>query len=82
MAGGSFRKRLPDGSIVISSYLDPGEVEAEEPVYHSGQSPHNGSGGTNGQPRFTGTGAPGVITGAVVGDVYLDLLTGKLYKMT
>lgn len=43
MSGGSFRKRLPDGTIVISSYLDPGETEVEEPVYHPGQSGnHNG----------------------------------------
>jgi hypothetical protein len=48
-----------------------------------GGGPGGGGSGTPGQPRFTGQGPPPVyIPGAVLGDLYLNTLTGDLYKLT
>lgn len=41
-----------------------------------------GTKGKDGQIRYTGHGAPGVILGAEAGDTYLDLLTGEIYKLS
>ena len=41
-----------------------------------------GAKGKDGQIRYTGHGAPGVILGAEPGDTYLDLLTGEIYKLS
>ena len=41
-----------------------------------------GAAGKDGQIRYTGHGAPGVILGAEPGDTYLNLLTGEIYKLT
>lgn len=38
--------------------------------------------GPSGQPRYTGSGAPGLIIGAAPGDKYLDLASGKIYQLT
>lgn len=41
-----------------------------------------GTPGKDGQIRYTGHGAPGVIVGANPNDTYLDLDTGDIYKLT
>lgn len=41
----------------------------------------SGAKGKDGQIRFTGTGAPGVILGAEPGDTYLDTMTGNIYTL-
>ena len=41
-----------------------------------------GTNGTNGTKWFTGTGAPGTIAGATIGDKYLDTSDGTVYELT
>jgi hypothetical protein len=41
----------------------------------------SGPPGPAGQPRWEGTGPPGVIVGASPGDLYLDRTTGDLYRL-
>ena len=41
----------------------------------------SGLGGTAGQPRFSGVGAPGTVVGANPNDLYLDTSTGDLYRL-
>ena len=40
-----------------------------------------GTNGTNGTRWFTGSGAPGVVSGAVAGDIYLDSTDGTYYVL-
>ena len=43
--------------------------------------PPGPAGGPAGQPRYTGTGPPGLIIGAEPGDEYLDNSTGIIYQL-
>lgn len=43
--------------------------------------PTGPSGGAPGQPRFTGTGPPGLILGAEPMDEYLDISSGDIYRL-
>src|SRR5215472_11303343 len=38
--------------------------------------------GTRGSLWYTGTGAPGTITGSLPGDMYLDTATGDIYQLS
>lgn len=40
-----------------------------------------GATGTRGSRWYTGTGAPGTIAGAIVGDMYLDTTDGMVYQL-
>lgn len=52
------------------------------PVGTQGPQGPQGEAGRDGQIRYTGHGAPGVILGAQPGDTYLDTLTGVIYKLS
>lgn len=41
-----------------------------------------GSPGTRGSQWYTGTGAPGTISGAIAGDKYLDVSNGDVYTLS
>lgn len=41
-----------------------------------------GSTGARGSKWFTGSGAPGTVTGSAVGDFYLDIVDGTVYELT
>ena len=41
-----------------------------------------GTAGASGSRWFTGTGAPGAVSGAVVGDLYLDTASGNVYALS
>lgn len=47
----------------------------------SGPAGPSGSTGVSGEPRWTGHGPPGIIAGSSLGDIYLDVDTGKLYEL-
>ena len=55
-----------------SGWVDIGPIAIQGPA---------GVPGKDGQIRYTGHGAPGVIVGAEPGDTYLDLLSGEIYKL-
>lgn len=38
--------------------------------------------GQRGVTWFTGTGAPGTVSGALAGDLYLDVSTGDIYTFS
>ena len=56
-----------------AAWIDIGPIAIQGPA---------GRDGKDGQIRFTGHGAPGVLVGAEPGDTYLDLLTGEIYKLS
>ena len=56
-----------------SAWVDIGPIAIPGPA---------GAPGKDGQIRYTGHGAPGVILGAEPGDTYLDLLSGEIYKLS
>lgn len=41
-----------------------------------------GSPGARGSKWFTGSGAPGTVSGSAAGDMYLDTSTGNVYELT
>lgn len=41
-----------------------------------------GADGTPGQPRFTGSGPPTLISSATSGDLYLDYVSGTIYQFS
>lgn len=55
------------------AWVDIGPVALQGPA---------GERGKDGQIRYTGHGAPGVILGAEPGDTYLDTLSGVVYKLS
>lgn len=57
---------------------DTGNTGADGPPGPQGV---QGPAGTNGTRWFTGSGAPGVVSGAVVGDLYLDTVDGTVYVL-
>lgn len=48
----------------------------------AGSNGTNGSNGARGSLWFTGSGAPGTVTGSAVGDLYLDTATGNVYQLS
>lgn len=56
----------------VGGWVDIGPIAIQGPA---------GAPGKDGQIRYTGHGAPGVIVGAEPGDTYLDLLSGEIYKL-
>lgn len=57
---------------------DTGNTGADGPPGPQGA---QGPAGTNGTRWFTGSGAPGVVSGAVAGDIYLDSADGTYYVL-
>jgi hypothetical protein len=51
------------------------------PTGSAGVSGPTGPTGTRGTGWFSGTGAPGVVGGSIVGDHYLDTVSGDVYKL-
>jgi hypothetical protein len=51
------------------------------PTGSTGATGSTGSAGARGSNWYTGTGAPGAITGSVAGDKYLDTASGNVYTL-
>lgn len=52
------------------------------PAGPTGAAGPEGPAGTRGSQWYTGTGAPGTISGSLPGDKYLDTSTGNVYDLT
>jgi len=48
----------------------------------TGATGSTGATGPRGSKWFTGSGAPGTVTGSAVGDFYLDVTDGTVYELT
>lgn len=58
-----------------------GAAGPQGPIGETGAQGPQGVAGTNGTRWFFGTGAPGSIPGAVLGDAYLDTADGTVYRL-
>ncbi|MGH8879611.1 MAG: collagen-like protein [Stackebrandtia sp.] len=61
---------------------DPGETGATGDTGPAGADGADGADGARGSKWFTGTGAPGTVSGSAVGDFYLDVSDGTVYELT
>lgn len=61
---------------------NPGLPGADGAKGDKGDQGDPGVAGTSGSRWFTGTGAPGAVGGAVVGDLYLDTASGDVYALS
>lgn len=59
----------------------PGEQGERGPAGAEGPTGPEGPTGARGSMWFTGTGTPGQIDGAAVGDMYLDTASGVVYRL-
>ena len=79
LAQGEFGVELDTNSFKIG---DGASVWSALAYFASGGGGSPGPAGKDGQIRFTGHGAPGVIVGASPNDTYMDLDTGDIYKLS
>lgn len=61
---------------------NPGDQGPQGNPGQTGEAGPAGANGARGSRWFTGTGAPGTISGSAVGDMYLDTSNGDTYELS
>ena len=70
------------GSVVCNIKGATGSTGSTGATGSAGSNGTNGTNGARGATWWTGSGAPGTVSGSVAGDLYLDTATGNVYTLS
>jgi len=74
--------QVPPNATYSNVLAQQGATGPTGPTGPAGATGATGPTGTRGSLWYTGTGAPGTITGSLPGDMYLDTATGDIYQLS